>query len=341
MLIDGGETEVLIDAGSAKGSATTIKTYIDKYVDGDLDYVISTHSDEDHIAALIGSKSGNSRSGILYQYSVGTFIRFDKSGKDGNGKPVETDKGNKTLYGEYLDAVAYAKAQGTNVYTASQCYEEKDGAKRQYYLDANHTISFNILYNYYYYNASSDENNYSVVTLLTQELVGGNKHYLFTGDLEEDGESKMVEYYANASNSKSAYDILPEVELYKAGHHGSKTSSTAKLLNVIKPKYVAVCCCCGSPEYTKENNNTFPTQTMIDNVGKFTDKIYVTSIATDLPEKDDKGNYKSQSFGGFKSMNGNIVFYSKSDKLKLWCSDNDTVLKDTDWFKENRTWSGV
>lgn len=342
VLIDCGDTELLIDAGSRKGSAETIKKYIDKYCDdGVLEYVISTHSDEDHIAALIGSKSGSTRTGIAYQYQIGTYIKFDKAGKDGNGKPLTTDKGNVTLYGEYEETVNYLIDKGTAVYTASQCYEEKDGAKRQYYLDENHTVSFNILYNYYYYNASSDENNYSVVTLLTEELSSGNRHYLFTGDLEESGESKMVDYYKNAANSKSEYDILPEVELYKAGHHGSKTSSTDKLLKVIKPKSVVVCCCCGATEYTKVNENTFPTQTMVDNVGKYTDKIYVTTLATGLSDKDANGNYTSLSYGGYTSMNGDIVFYTEKGELKLRCSNNTTILKDTEWFKENRTWNGV
>lgn len=330
ILIKCGNTEVLIDAGSRQASATTIKAYLDKYcTDNTLEYVISTHADQDHIAAFIGNVSGSTRTGILYQYDIGTFIKFDKSDK------------TSQIYNNYLAAVEYIADKGTKVYTASQCYEEKDGAQRQYYLDENHTVSINILYNYYYYNSSSDENNYSVVTLLTQELSDGKRHYLFTGDLEEDGESRMVDYYATASNSKSAYDILPEVELYKAGHHGSKTSSTEKLLAVIKPKYVAVCCCCGSPEYTVNNNNTFPTQQMITNVGKYTDKIYVTTLATNLPEKNDDGNYTSQSGYGFTSMNGDIVFYSKSGKLNLYCSNNDTILKETDWFKENRIWDGV
>ncbi|MDE7082102.1 MAG: hypothetical protein K2O89_00135 [Clostridia bacterium] len=343
ILIDCGETEVLIDAGSAKGSATTIKTYLDEYVDGDLEFVISTHSDEDHISALIGSGSGNNRTGIAYQYNIGTFIKFDKAGTDGNGKPLTTASGGKTLYGEYVDMVNYLKddCPNTTVYTASECYEQKNGAQRQYFLDEEHKISINILYNYYYYNASSDENNYSVVTLLTQELSNGKKHYLFTGDLEKDGESKMVDYYASASNSKSAYDVLPEVELYKAGHHGSRTSSTAKLMQVIKPKYVAVCCCCGAPQYTTVNDNTFPTQEMLDNVGKYTDKIYVTTLGTGFPEKDEDGNYTSRSYGGYESMNGNIVFYYKDGKLNLYCSNNDTILKDTEWFKENRVWNGV
>jgi len=336
ILIKCGNNEVLIDAGSQQASAKTIKEYVDRYcTDGVLEYVISTHADSDHISAFVGTSENK---GIIYQYKIGTFIKFDNS-----DKPLTTKNGNKTLYAEYLDAVTYLKEETeTHVFTASQCYGQTvAGAQRQYYLDEAHTVSINVLYNYYYYNSSSDENNYSVVTLLTQELESGKRHYLFTGDLEKDGESKMVDYYANSSNSKSEYDVLPEVELYKAGHHGSKTSSTMKLLNVINPKQVVVCCCCGAPEYTKYNDNTFPTQEMINNVGQFTDEIYVTTLGTGLPEKDENGNYVSQSYGGYESMNGNIVFYSKGGKLYLWCSNNDTILKNTQWFKENRTWNGV
>lgn len=340
ILIDCGEKEVLIDAGSTKSSAATISKYLDDYVDGDLDYLISTHSDEDHISALIGSKTGSTRSGILYQYKVGTLIKFDKAGTDGTGKPLTTASGNQTLYSEYLDAIEYAETTWhTTVFTASQCYEQKDGAQRQYFLDSENKISINILYNYYYYNASPDENNYSVVTLLTEEFENGKRNYLFTGDLEEDGESKMVDYYKSVPKDYiNEYNVLPEVVLYKAGHHGSKTSSSEKLLKVIKPKYVAVCCCCGAPEYTTVNDNTFPTQQMINNIAKYTDKIYVTSIATGLPNKKENGDYVSQSYGGYESMNGNIVFYVKGEQLSLYCSNNDEILKNTEWFKANRTW---
>lgn len=334
ILIDCGDVEVLIDAGSRQDSATAIKSYVDEYCsDGVLEYVIATHADRDHIAAFVGNADGNSRTGILYQYQIETLIMFDN---------VKPDKEDATLYNNFLSAIDYITQQGADVFTASQCYDETDGAKRQYYLDDEKKISLNILYNYFYYNVDKvDENNHSVVTLLTEELEDGNRHYLFTGDLEKDGESELVDYYSDPANSKSEYDILPEVELYKAGHHGSKTSSTEKLLKVIKPKYVAVCCSCGAPEYTTNNNNTFPTQIMLDNVGKYTDKIYVTTLATGLPEKDENGNYVSKSYSGFTSMNGNIIFYSEKGKLKLYCSNNDTVLKDTEWFAENRVWNGV
>jgi competence protein ComEC len=50
-----------------------------------------------------------------------------------------------------------------------------------------------------------------------------NKHFLFTGDLEAEGEQRLVE----------AYPHLP-VDVYKAGHHGSKGSSSETFLDHIR-----------------------------------------------------------------------------------------------------------
>lgn len=316
-LIKVGDTEVLIDAGSRQASAVEIKEYIDKYcTDGTLEYVIATHSDQDHIAGMVGTSNRGEYNGILYSYDIGTIIRFDRTNKD-----TETAAGNPTLYGRFETAVDYAGSQGAAVYTGLQCYNQTDGAQRTYYLDEEQTISLNILYNYYYEHDSSDENNYSVCFLLTQELQNGEENnYLFTGDLEAEGEEYLVEY-----------NELPEVELFKAGHHGSPTSSNDVLLSVIKPKNVAVCCCAGSDEYTDNNANQFPSQAFVTRVSKYTENVYVTTMVSDNED-------------GFTSMNGDIVFYyNKAEgedegSLKLWCSNNTKKLKDTEWFAANRVW---
>lgn len=303
-LIKVGNTEVLIDAGSRKNSAATISAYIDEYcTDGVLEYVIATHAHQDHIAGFVGNTSGTEKTGVLYKYEIGTLIQFSLT------------NATSAIYNEYCQAVEYAKSRGTEVYTAKQCWYETDGAKKKYYLDDGNNISLNVLYNYYYDNKTEEENDYSVCTLLTQVTPENTFNYLFTGDLEESGESYLVD-----NNS------LPRVELFKGGHHGSYTASTEKLLDTVKPKNVAVCCCCGTTEYTSNKNNTFPAQAFIDRVAKHTENIYCTTLITD---------YANNSF---TSMNGNIVFYYK-DELKLYCSNNTTVLKDTDWFKENRVWS--
>ncbi len=309
-LIKCGDTEVLIDAGSRQSSAATIKSYVDEYcTDGVLEYVIATHAHQDHIAGFVGNKSGNSQTGILYQYKVGTLIQFA-------GHKTESD-----IYNSYCKAVEYAKSQGTSVYTAKQCWYETDGAKKQYYLDEAENVSLNILYQKYYDEPTNDENDYSVCALLTQSTYGKTYNYLFTGDLEAKGESSLVD-----SNK------LPEVELFKGGHHGSYTASTEKLLSVIKPKNVAVCCCCGTPEYNAAVGHEFPAQEFIDRVSVYTENIYCTTLITD---------YKADGAAAYTSMNGNIVFYTEKGELKLRCSNNTTILKDTEWFIANRKWKGV
>lgn len=305
-LIKCGDTEVLVDAGSTQSSAPVIKNYVDRYcTDGVLEYVVATHADTDHISGFIGTSTNKVYNGILYSYSIGTIIQFDKTNK--------TPSAN-TVYGKYQTAVEYAATNGASVYTASQCWYGRDGAQRQYSLNESGTVTMNILYNYYYENASSDENNYSVCMLLTQQTAEGAKNYLFTGDLEKEGEQYLVEY-----------NQLPQVELFKAGHHGSPTSSNDCLLSVVRPKNVVVCCCAGTDEYTSNKDNQFPSQAFIGRVCRYTENVYCPNVVSD-------------NGAGYEKMNGDIVFYCSGGELKLYCSNNDTVLKDTDWFKENRVW---
>lgn len=303
-LIKCGDTEVLIDAGSRGDSAVTIKNYLDKYcTDGVLEYVIATHAHRDHISGFVGNNAGETKTGILYQYEIGTLIQFARTGA------------TTEIYENYRTAVEYAESRGTAVYTADKCWYEKDGAKRQYYLDGDKKISMNILYNYYYENDTKDENDYSVCMLLTQQTEEKTYNYLFTGDLEEKGEEYLVQK-----------NELPEVELFKGGHHGSYTASSDKLLKVIKPKNIAVCCCCGTTEFNPKEGHEFPAQEFIDRASKYTENIYCTTLILD---------YKNNEF---TSMNGNIVFYYDS-ALKLYCSNNALKLKDTQWFKDNRKWN--
>ena len=58
------------------------------------------------------------------------------------------------------------------------------------------------------------------------KLVYGNTSFLFTGDLEADGENYFAHKYSEFLNSN----------VLKVGHHGSKTSSSLKFLNSVKPK---------------------------------------------------------------------------------------------------------
>ncbi len=293
-LIKAGNTEVLIDAGSRKGSAETIVPYVRQYcTDGVLEYVIATHAHQDHIAGFVGTASYD---GIFESFECQTIIDYPLT---------SATSGIRADYEELRDLEVQA---GAKHYTALECWNNENGASRSYTLAEG--ITMNILYQRFYEETTNDENDYSVCMLLTQ----GNNHYLFTGDLEHDGEASLVEK-----------NDLPACKLFKGGHHGSPTSNTVGLLQIIQPEIVCVCCCCGSDEYTDNVANMFPSQQFVDNVAPYTDKVYVTTMITDDGE-------------GFQSMNGNIVVsYSAATGVTVNCSNNNTLFKDTEWFKNNRT----
>lgn len=293
--IKAGDTDILVDAGSRQSSSKTICEYIDEYcTDGVLEYVIATHAHQDHIAGFVGTKK---IPGIFEHYKCELIIDF----------PIQIS--NTALYESYAQLVENeVNDDGATHYTALECYNNINGASRTYEIADGITLS--ILYNYYYEVESNDENNHSVCFLIND----GTNNYLFTGDLESDGEKKLVQY-----------NDLPKCKLYKAGHHGSKTSSSNELLAVIEPEIICVCCCAGSDEYTVVDENMFPTQDFIDRVAKYTDKIFVTTIVSDNEL-------------GFESFNGTIIVSSNNGIVGVECSNNNTILRYTEWFLEHRKW---
>lgn len=292
--IKAGETDILIDAGSKTGSITTITDYLDDYVtDGVLEYVIVTHAHEDHYAGFATNETTDSLFDI---YECEVIIDFAKTNKEPTAK----------MQANYLRERQEAINRGATHYTAAECIEQNKSV-----FDLGDGMSLNILDSYYYYNRASTENDYSVCAMLSD----GKNHYLFTGDLEEKGEEYLT-----------VYNDLPTVKLYKAGHHGSKTSSTDALLSVIRPEIVCVCCCAGSAEYTKDSNNQFPTQDFIDRVAPYTADIYVTTLCVDWSKKT------------YTSFNGDIIVCSVGGEVSVTCSASSLKLKESAWFAANRIW---
>lgn len=293
----GENIDILIDCGSKSNSISTVSNYLNKYVtDGSLEYVIITHAHQDHYAGFATTENVDS---IFDLYECKNIIQFSQTNQKSTAK----------LYNNYIRERNAEIENGAILYTATQVLESFDNGIIT--LDEINNISLQVLNSYYYTNPAHTENDYSVCTMLNQ----GDKHFLFTGDLEADGEAQLVKL-----------NNLPEkIELYKAGHHGSKTSSTMALLNKIQPKIVCVCCCAGSSEYTKTEANQFPTVEFINNISQFTTDVYVTTLSVD---------YKNNIFTSF---NGNIVVMAKKNSTpSVYCSNNTTKLKDTDWFKTNR-----
>ncbi|MDR3075640.1 MAG: MBL fold metallo-hydrolase [Candidatus Methanoplasma sp.] len=298
--INYGETDVLIDAGSRTGSSATITGYIDQHIkDRKLEYVIATHAHQDHIAGFYSTKT---TTGVLDYFEIGTIIDYPQT---------NSNSATRSNYEDTRDRLHEEK--GTEHHTALQCYNNEGNAQRVY--DLGPGVTMEILYQKYYETKTGSENNYSVCVMITQD----NKQYLFTGDLEKEGEESLVDHYSKNHGG------LGHCVLLKGGHHGSSTSSNTKLLEAITPEYVIICTCAGTSEYSPFIPNQFPTQEFIDRIAKYTDRVYVTTLIK---------NYSENDFG---PLNGNVVFSVEGGKIAIICSGDDRVLKDTEWFRDNRT----
>lgn len=302
--IKAGDVDILIDAGSKVNSIPTITTYINQFIeDNTIEYVIVTHAHEDHYA---GFATNENTSSIFDLYNIGTIIDFAQTNQSSTA----------IMYNNYLREREEAVSRGAKHYTALDCVNATNGATDEFTIYDDITMKI-LNQKYYAEKASSGENNHSVCTLFTQ----GDKNFLFTGDLEKSGETSLI-----------ALNDLPTVELFKAGHHGSVTSSNRNLLSVIQPKICCVCCCCGNVEYTQNLNNTFPSQDFINRISEYTDKVYVTTLGP-IKYNSEKSKYEND---GYTSLNGNIIVMCVDGEISVACSNNNTPLKDTDWFKENR-----
>lgn len=102
----------------------------------------------------------------------------------------------------------------------------------------------------------SNINNYSIGIILTH----GNNDFLFTGDAEKLAEDEMLE------SGK-----LEHVRVYKVGHHGSDTSSSADFMKAISPEYAIVMCGAG-------NSYGHPHDKIVDRLSKYTKQIYRTDL---------------------------------------------------------------
>lgn len=102
----------------------------------------------------------------------------------------------------------------------------------------------------------SGANNYSVGILLTH----GKNDFLFTGDAEKLAEEEMLES-----------GRLEHVRVYKAGHHGSDTSSSEDFLRVVSPDYSVIMCGAG-------NSYGHPHDEVVERLEEYTRNIYRTDL---------------------------------------------------------------
>lgn len=182
---------MLIDAAPS-GNGTLLQSYLRKRGVTELEYLILTHTDADHIG---------SASVIVNKFDIHTVFMGD------------FPKDNKTYKG-LLDAFSYYNLK----YSIPNVGNE-------YSLGE---ATFTILAP----NREYDNPNDASIALVLQH---GENKFLFTGDAKEDAEQDML-----------ANGLDLDCDVYKAGHHGSSTSSCEEFLNAATPEYSVISCEAGN-----------------------------------------------------------------------------------------------
>jgi len=107
---------------------------------------------------------------------------------------------------------------------------------------------------------SLDHNAMSIVTILHF----GNTSFLFTGDLEENGEQALI------NNG-----LIEDVDVLKVGHHGSKTSTSQQLLDASLPELAVI-------SVGKSNSYRHPSPQVLVKLEQFGTKVLRTDQLGDV-----------------------------------------------------------
>lgn len=254
--------EMLIDSANYNndgGIKTQTLDYLDNYItDGQIDYLMVTHGDSDHVYFV---------DDVLYAYDVDNiympFILAEPSNAD---KAAQVNALPKEKLDLFTDEDTISTGVWADFFIAAL---SEEGA----------TINFNIgnfsiaeetyRIDFYCYTAedwasthlnhAEAKNAISPIGILEYN----GRRVVLTGDSNEINEPKFIEQF-----SVSVLDC----DVLKAGHHGSATSSTREFLDFINCEYVVISC--------NAEGNTFehPRQATLDRFVADDMAIYRTDL---------------------------------------------------------------
>lgn len=231
---------ILIDGGGSSYSDSydvgemTVVPYLLDRGIYKLDYVIVSHFDSDHCQGL---------SFVMENLTVENVI-VSPLGQESN---------------EYTEFINLAQKQKSNIIYVKKGDLIKLGS-----------ATIKILFPDEILIPDNEKNNNALVFKLNYK----NISILFTGDIEEKAEKKILDLYQ--SNLKEL-----ECTILKVAHHGSKTSSIQTFLDIVKPKIALI----GVGE---DNNFGHPNEGVIQRLNDIGCKIYRTDKNGEITAKINK-----------------------------------------------------
>lgn len=203
-------SSMIIDTGSQDSEAEFLKS-VDLIFSQNkikhLDYLVLTHSDEDHVGGAVG---------LLEKYQVYTIYRP----KILSQSKLENENTNGLME---VDTFVYAEVM-TSVLSEPNCdvlFVEDSTMKMGHETTLRFWAAKNTIY--------SQTNSYSPFITIDY----AEKTFMFTGDAPEVREK---EFLAELEDK----NISVNVDFLAVSHHGSKSSSTMEFLQEIKPQYAFI-----------------------------------------------------------------------------------------------------
>jgi competence protein ComEC len=213
-LLSIGTTQMLIDAGRNAKVLRCLENHMPLW-DKQIEFLVLTHMDADHIG---GAPQ------VLDFYDV-SFVFMNPSNKKTSDfnlleQAISRKKASKTKVIDTFLGQKFRISDGFHAVVVSPAIDFSQVQQVQT-SSAETILSDTFLGNSAKKPVKIDENNLSIALFITF----GEVKMLLPGDLESAGELAII---------KSG--LLDRVAILKAGHHGSKTSSTPGFIEVLQPE---------------------------------------------------------------------------------------------------------
>jgi len=201
---------LIIDGGDGKSSRlTALHTYIEFLEIKRFDYLMLTHSDEDHVGGLVS---------VAEKYDVGEFYV----------PKVTTAQHNTKVYKNFIDAMNIQVANGAErYYSSSEC-----SVIGEYYK-----IIFITPEPFGYeqkFSTAAQRNSISPIIILEF----GSFSIMFTGDATTKESEK---WFLDIAKTDAYTDIFLDVDVLKVAHHGGRDSTCDAFLNIVQAEYFVIC----------------------------------------------------------------------------------------------------
>ena len=209
IIIQFPDNKTMIIDGGPRSARNAVLNYIENLEIKTFDYLLLTHTDEDHCGSL---------SNVILNYEIKTIFMPD----------VSTDTITTVVYRTFVNAVIEEEKSGAAVYKSNfDCdFENSD-------------------YGYYMDFVTPNPENYSKVKSGNAESINSispimvltffDKKIMFTGDAN----LMTEEVFFKNIEDKDVNDY--NVDILKVAHHGSRTSTSTEFLNIVKPEIAVIC----------------------------------------------------------------------------------------------------